>query len=87
MPPCSLTKVPKSRKISDSSCIPVSISRISASRSVISDSWYASSCGDNCLSDSLNWTFLHQDPENDRRTVEELAFVIEQSGKSIVLLI
>lgn len=46
MPPCSWTKVPRSRKISDSSWMPVSISRISSSRSWMRDSWNASSCGD-----------------------------------------
>jgi hypothetical protein len=48
MPPCWSTSVPRSWKISASSWMPDSISRISDSRSWMSDSWCASSCGDNC---------------------------------------
>lgn len=45
-PPCCSTIVPRSRKMSLSSWIPLSISRISASRSAINVSWNSSSCGE-----------------------------------------
>lgn len=44
MPPCSTTSAPRSRKISLSSWMPLSISRISVSRSLIWLSWNSSSC-------------------------------------------
>lgn len=44
MPPCSTTSAPRSRKMSFSSWMPLSISRISVSRSFIWASWKSSSC-------------------------------------------
>lgn len=44
MPPCSTTSAPRSRKMSLSSWMPLSISRISVSRSLIWLSWNSSSC-------------------------------------------